>query len=70
MTYLALAGASQNLMDRLLSQLSPAETRQFNRAIESLGPMRLSDVEEAQQRIAELARQLALEGEIELARPR
>lgn len=69
LTYLALAGASQNLMDRLLGQLSPAETRQFTRAIENLGPMRLSDVEEAQQRIAELARQLALEGEIELPGP-
>lgn len=67
--YLALAGAAPSLMDRLLGQLSPAEARQFTRSIESLGPMRLSDVEEAQQRIAELARQLALEGEIELPGP-
>ena len=69
LTYLALAGASQSLMDRLLAQLSPLEARQFNRSIEKLGPMRLSDIEEAQQRIAELAQQLALEGEIELPGP-
>jgi len=66
---LALAGASPALVGRLLEPLSPAERKQFTRAIETLGPMRLSDVEEAQRQIAELARQLALEGEIELPGP-
>ncbi|HVW37728.1 MAG TPA: FliG C-terminal domain-containing protein [Pirellulales bacterium] len=66
LTTLALAGASPALVERLLAPLSPAERRQFTRAIENLGPLRLSDVEEAQRQIAELARQLALEGELEL----
>lgn len=66
LTTLALAGASPALVERLLAPLSPGERRQFTRAIENLGPLRLSDVEEAQRQIAELARQLALEGELEL----
>lgn len=66
LTTLALAGASPGLVDRLLAPLSPSERRQFTRAIENLGPLRLSDVEEAQRQIGELARQLALEGELEL----
>ena len=69
LTCLALAGASPALVGRLLAPLSPAERKQFTRSIENLGPMRLSDVEEAQRQIAELALQLALEGEIELPGP-
>lgn len=66
LTTLALAGASPALVERLLAPLSPIERRQFNRSIETLGPLRLSDVEEAQRQIAELARQLAWEGELAL----
>lgn len=66
LTALALAGASPALVERLLAPLTPSERRQFNRSIENLGPLRLSDVEEAQRQIAELARQLAWEGELEL----
>jgi len=66
LTALALAGASPALVERLLAPLSPAERRQFTHSIENLGPLRLSDVAEAQQQIAELAQQLALEGELEL----
>ncbi|HUY91736.1 MAG TPA: FliG C-terminal domain-containing protein [Pirellulales bacterium] len=66
LTTLALAGASAALVERLLAPLSPVERRQFNRLTENLGPLRLSDVEEAQRQIAELARQLAWQGELEL----
>ena len=66
LTVLALAGAAPSLVERLLAPLSPSERRQFARAIENPGPMRLSDVAEAQRQIAELARRLAFEGELEL----
>lgn len=66
LTVLALAGAAPSLVERLLAPLSPCERRQFARAIENPGPMRLSDVAEAQRQIAELARRLAFEGELEL----
>jgi flagellar motor switch protein FliG len=63
---LALAGADDELVDRLVKPLSPAEAKKMRRMIERLGPVRLSDVEEAQSEVARVACQLALEGAIEL----
>ncbi|MGH7194128.1 MAG: FliG C-terminal domain-containing protein, partial [Candidatus Saccharimonadales bacterium] len=51
-TRLALAGADTALVDRVLSQLQPADARKVRRMIERLGPTRLSDVEEAQAELA------------------
>ncbi|HVX11045.1 MAG TPA: FliG C-terminal domain-containing protein [Pirellulales bacterium] len=65
-TQLALAGADERLVDRLLRLLGPVEAKKMRRTIERLGPMRLSDVEEAQHEVARVARQLVLDGAIDL----
>jgi len=56
---LALAGAEPALLKRVLAYHPPREARRVQRSLEQLGPMRLSDVEEAQRQIATLARDLA-----------
>ncbi|HEX4148314.1 MAG TPA: FliG C-terminal domain-containing protein [Pirellulales bacterium] len=64
---LALAGALPALHQRMLAAV-PAETAaQLTAALEGLGPTRLSDVEEAQHEMAQLARQLDAEGRIDLS---
>ena len=63
---LALVGASPRLTERILSKLPEAEARIVSHRLDHLGPTRLSDVEEARQRIAEVAQQLAAKGEIEI----
>lgn len=63
---LALADADANLVARILQPLSPSEAKKMRRMIERLGPVRLSDVEEAQREVARAARELALEGTIDL----
>lgn len=65
---LALAGADEELVARILGPLTPMEAKKMRRMIENLGPVRLSDVGEAQREIARIARQLALEGKIDLPR--
>ena len=66
---LALAGAPQALVARILGQLPPKAAKQLRRSLDHLGPTRLSDVEEAQQHLAQLALQLEIEGRIDLPRP-
>ena len=63
---LALAGADEELVERILQPLNPAEAKKMRRMIERQGPMRLSDVEDAQREIARIARDLAMNGTIEL----
>ncbi|MBC8876792.1 MAG: hypothetical protein H8E44_45775 [Planctomycetes bacterium] len=63
-TLLALTGASRQLVDRILGRLPIREAKTLRRQMEQLGPTRLSDMERAQQRLAELAGQLADQGEI------
>ncbi|HET6882625.1 MAG TPA: FliG C-terminal domain-containing protein [Pirellulales bacterium] len=63
---LALAGADESLVERIVAPLRPSEAKSMRQMIEQLGPMRLSDVEEAQREVARIARQLALEGTIDL----
>jgi flagellar motor switch protein FliG len=65
-TRLALAGAHADLIDRILAPLRPGEAKKMRRMIERIGPVRLSDVEEAQRELARVARELAFEGTIEL----
>ncbi|HVW39050.1 MAG TPA: FliG C-terminal domain-containing protein, partial [Pirellulales bacterium] len=65
-TRLALAGADAEFVNRILEPLSPAEAKKMRRMIERIGPVRLSDVEEAQRELARIAREMALEGTIEL----
>jgi flagellar motor switch protein FliG len=66
---LALAGAHPTFARRVCEQLPTREGRQLRRQLDSLGPLRLSDVERAQQDIVEVARRLHAAGRIEL-RPR
>lgn len=63
---LALAGADDSLLERIVKPLTPPEAKKMRRLIEQLGPIRLSDVEDAQREVARIARQLALEGTIDL----
>lgn len=65
---LALAGAREELVERILEPLNPAEAKKMRRMIERQGPMRLGDIEDAQREIARIARELALKGTIELPR--
>ena len=63
---LALVGAPPRLIERILSKLPDAEARIVRHRLDHLGPTRLSDVEEARRRIAEVARELVAKGEIDV----
>lgn len=63
-TLLALTGASRQLVDRILGRLPIREAKALRRQMEQLGPTRLSDMERAQRQLAELAGQMADQGEI------
>jgi flagellar motor switch protein FliG len=63
---LALVGAPPGLIDRVLARLPAAQGDTIRDGLARPGPVRLSDVEEAQRRIAELAQRLAMEGRIEV----
>jgi flagellar motor switch protein FliG len=64
---LALKGADEVLRDRLLSCLSVRAAAGIRDDMEALGPVRLSDVQEAQKRIVATAREMADAGTIVLA---
>ncbi len=64
----ALAGAKRPFVERLLKQLPSKDAHSLNRKIESIGPIRLSDVEFAQGKLAEIALTLAANGKINLAK--
>ena len=61
---LALAGASGEFAERVFDLLGADDARALRESLRELGPTRLSDVEESQQELAALARQLELRGEI------
>ncbi|MEX2559379.1 MAG: FliG C-terminal domain-containing protein, partial [Pirellulales bacterium] len=63
---LALAGATPGLVQRVLAGLPAADARLLEHDVDNIGPTRLSDVEEAQSQMAELAQQLAWLGRMEL----
>lgn len=67
---LALAGASPELVTRLLRQLAPRDAKLFQRRMEQIGPVRLREIEQAQQQVARAASQLAARGEIRIPRQR
>jgi flagellar motor switch protein FliG len=68
LTMLALVGAMPPRVDRFLALVPEDEAREIRRELAHLGPTRLSDVEEARRRLAELARRLAIEGRVRLPR--
>jgi flagellar motor switch protein FliG len=61
---LALAGTTPRFAQRAMELFRSDQAAALRAALCNLGPTRLSDVEEAQTRLAELARQLELRGEI------
>jgi flagellar motor switch protein FliG len=65
-TILALAGASEPFVERILGQFRGRESRLLRRQMEQLSPLRLSDVAHAQQRLVQHASQLASDGVIEI----
>ncbi len=55
---LALAGASEQLMNRILRRLPRRQAKEFRKRLRDIGPTRLGDMLSAQQKLAQNARQL------------
>jgi flagellar motor switch protein FliG len=64
---LALKGASEKLRDLFFANLSERAGKMLKEEIELLGPVKLRDVDEAQAGIVALAKDLAAQGQIEIA---
>lgn len=62
----ALVGAPPELIDRILRLFAAPEAKTVRQRLDHPGPIRLSDVEGARQKVADLARRLAKEGRIQL----
>jgi len=67
---LALAGSTPQFVSRVAKIVGPTSARKLDQAMESLGPILLSDLEAAQYELAQLAADLLDEGVIELPRRR
>lgn len=65
---LALAGATPAFVERLLKQVPTREAKSLRRRMEQLGPLRLSDIAEAQTAIAAIANRLIEAGAIDSPR--
>ena len=63
----ALKGADENVRDKFMSNMSERARAVFLDDMEAKGPMRLSDVEDAQKKIMRQARKLSEAGELMLA---
>jgi len=61
---IALKAASEEVREKIYSNVSERVAVMIKEEMEFLGPMRLSDVEQAQQRIVESVRQLEEEGQV------
>ncbi|HME43830.1 MAG TPA: flagellar motor switch protein FliG [Syntrophorhabdales bacterium] len=63
---LALKGASEALKERILNNMSERAAKMLKEDLEAMGPVRVSDVEKAQVKIAMVAKKLSEEGKIML----
>ncbi len=63
---LALRGLDPELKKNLYSKLSERQARAMEEEIQSIGPSKLSDVKQAQEKITEYARELHENGVIQL----
>jgi flagellar motor switch protein FliG len=63
---LALVGSEPELIEKVLRRMPPGEAQIIRRQLDHPGPMRLRDVEQARQELAELATRLAAEGRLSL----
>ncbi|MEL3888681.1 flagellar motor switch protein FliG [Ferrovibrio sp. MS7] len=64
---LALKGASETLRDLFFSNMSERASKLLREEMESMGPVRLKDVDEAQMAMVNMAKELAAKGDIMLA---
>ena len=64
---LALKGASDTLRDMFFSNMSERAAKIMREDMESMGPVRLKDVDQAQMAMVQVAKDLAAKGEIMLA---
>src|ERR1700709_2215516 len=64
---LALKGASDALRDMFFSNMSERAAKIMREDMESMGPVRLKDVDQAQMAMVQVAKDLAAKGEIMLA---
>ncbi|MDV6331844.1 flagellar motor switch protein FliG [Asticcacaulis sp. 201] len=64
---LALKGASDSLRDMFMSNMSERAAKIMRDDMESMGPVRLKDVDSAQMAMVQVAKDLAAKGEIMLA---
>jgi flagellar motor switch protein FliG len=64
---LALKGASDSLRDMFMSNMSERAAKIMRDDMESMGPVRLKDVDQAQMAMVQIAKDLAAKGEIMLA---
>jgi hypothetical protein len=67
---LALTGAPQRLVDRVLKQLPRGEAKALRKRIAQTGPLRLRDIQRAQEQLARIATRLAANGEIRMPQMR
>ncbi len=65
---LALKGASEEIREKIFSNMSERAKAMLKEDMEAMGPVRVSEVEKAQQKIAMLAKKLESEGKIVLSR--
>lgn len=63
---LALKGADQSIVDKVIKNMSSRAAEIFQEDMEELGPVRVTDVESAQKEILAAAKKLADAGEIDL----
>jgi flagellar motor switch protein FliG len=63
---LALKGASEALKSKILNNMSERAAKMLREDLEAIGPVRVSDVEKAQVKIAMVAKKLGEEGKIML----
>ena len=64
---LALKGASEKVRDLFFGNLSERAGKMLREEIEALGPVKLREVDEAQGSIVAMAKELAAQGQIEIA---
>ena len=64
---LALKGASQSLRELFYANMSERSAKILRDDMESMGPVRLRDVEEAQTVLVTTAKELAAQGEVFIA---
>ena len=67
---LALTGAPQRLLDRVLKRLPRREAKALRKRIGETGPLRLRDIERAQAQLARVASRLAADGQIRIPKAR